>query len=155
MPALPRGDAGGIVGLLISPMSVHRLHDVHYFPILSKILKPMKKQPVEESKTFETRRAAFRAAKREHGIPMKTHPREVVKPYTEEAKRHKLDGRNRRLYIFEIIRSILGLFVVNIYHVREDKEALYADGGKQAEHFNAGDPEENEKLKKHYYFKRR
>ena len=104
---------------------------------------------------FETRRAAFRAAKRDHGVPMKTRPKKVVYPYSQEAIKYKLDKRNRRLYIFQIIRNLFGRLVINLFFIREDKEAIYADGGKQTEHFNVGDPDEDPKLRNHYYFKRR
>lgn len=106
-------------------------------------------------KTFETRRAAFREAKRDHGVPVGKQPDEVVRPKTSMGKKYKLDRRNRRLYIFRILVSLFGFKDVDeeeIY-IREDKEVIYTDGERQMEHFNAG--KGNPKLKKHYYFKRR
>ncbi len=99
------------------------------------------KRPEKEKNTgkvFETRRAAFREAKRDHGAPVGKQPDEVVKPHTRIGNEYNLDKRNRRLYIF---RFILGLFGLGSSReevfIREDKEAFYSDSGKQGEHFNA------------------
>ncbi|MCB9295777.1 MAG: hypothetical protein H6559_22025 [Lewinellaceae bacterium] len=43
--------------------------------------KPKKEK--DTGKVFETRRAAFREAKRDHGVPVGKQPDEVVKPYTQ------------------------------------------------------------------------
>jgi len=112
-----------------------------------------KRRQKHTGKTFETRRAAFREAKRDHGVPVGKQPDEVVKPETPRGKEFELDRRNRRLYIFRFFLGLLGIGKKreDVY-IREDKEVFYGDG-KQDEHFNAG--KKVEKLKKHYYFKRR
>ena len=75
------------------------------------ILKPMKKLNKEKDtgKVFETRRAAFREAKRDHGVPVGKQPDEVVKPHTRIGDEYNLDKRNRRLYIFRFILGLFGL----------------------------------------------
>lgn len=112
------------------------------------------KREKDTGKIFDTRRAAFREAKRDHGVPVGKQPDEVVKPHTQIGDEYKLDKRNRRLYIFRFILSLFGLGndKEDVF-IREDKEAFYSDSGKQREHFNAG--EDPEKLKKHYYYKRK
>jgi len=101
---------------------------------------------------FETRRAAFRAAKRDHGVPMGKQPDEVVEPFTKRGKELELDGRNKRLYIFRFILRYFGIGKSREdIHIREDKEVFYKDG-KQEKHFNAG--EKSKKLRTHYYKRR-
>ncbi len=77
-----------------------------------------------------------------------------MKPRTLEGRRHKLDKRNGRLYIFDLILNFFGIAVRQETHLREDKEAFYADGrGNQGKHFNAGLSEG--KLKDHYHYRRK
>ena len=101
-------------------------------------------------KIFPSRRAAFRAAKRDAGIPVSSHPQKVVRSQTASGKEYGLDSRNVRLYIF-------GIFIAGVvveFHIREDKEAFYPDGkSKQLPHFNSGEPPK--KLKKHHYYRKK
>jgi hypothetical protein len=83
-----------------------------------------KPKPKKKEKVFETRRAAFRAAKRDLGLPVTSQPNRIVKPNTEEWTKRNLDYRNRRLYIFELLLRILGFSRKRELHIREDKEAL-------------------------------
>jgi len=104
---------------------------------------------------FETRRAAFRSAKRDHGVPMGKQPDEVVEPEIYKGEKYKLDRRNRKLYIFRILISLFGFKGTDEKEIfiREDKKAIYSKTEQQIEHFNAG--EKSSGLKKHYYFKRK
>ena len=102
---------------------------------------------------FETRRAAFRAAKRDHGVPVCRQPTKAIHAKSDSAKDLGLDHRNRRLYIFEILLGIFGLNKNRSVHIREDKAMHYEDGGYQEKHFNAGG--NPVKLRKHYYYRRR
>ena len=103
-------------------------------------------------KIYPSRRAAFRAAKRDAKIPMAEQPRGVVRPNSPEGKEYQLDDRNVRLYIFN-----LGIGAIAYeYHIREDKEAFYEDKepkGHQLPHFNSGEPPK--KLKGHHYWKKK
>jgi len=91
------------------------------------------------------------AFKKDYGIPKSEQAREVVKPRTLEGRKRKLDQRNVRLYIFDLILNFFGIAVRQETHLREDKEAFYADGrGNQNKHFNAG--LNTGKLKDHYYY---
>ena len=96
---------------------------------------------------FVSRRAAFRQAKREGGIPVTIQPTDVVKPKTEKGDFYKLDNRNVRLYIFKI--PYIGGILLE-YHIREDKEVFYDNEGYQPKHFNAGVPLED--LDNHLYW---
>lgn len=99
-------------------------------------------------KIFPSRRAAFRAAKRDRNIPMSQHPDDVVYPNTSIGDEYDLDDRNVRLYVFN-----MGLITIAI-HIREDKEAFYVDGDEksnQSPHFNSG--RKDSKLKDHHYWK--
>lgn len=93
---------------------------------------------------YPSRRAAFRAAKRDAGIPMGRQPRSVVRPRTTAGGLHGLDDRNVRLYIFPIFIGAIAFE----FHIREDRadEKL-----EQPPHFNAGQPPK--KLKKHYFWR--
>lgn len=102
-------------------------------------------------KIYPSRRAAFRAAKRDNGIPVTKNPDEVIIPETDLGEAYDLDDRNVRLYIFDIF---VGAVVVQ-YHIREDKEAFYGGikrEGDQGPHFNSGS--RGTKLKKHHYWKK-
>ncbi|MEZ4942254.1 MAG: hypothetical protein R3D58_15355 [Saprospiraceae bacterium] len=103
----------------------------------------------EYLKIYPSRRAAFRAAKRDANIPMSQHPEEVIYPQSSKGREYSLDDRNVRLYIFN-----LGIGAVAIeYHIREDKEAFYGDEegkGNQPPHFNSGEPPK--KLGNHHYW---
>ena len=107
----------------------------------------------DTGKIFATRRAAFRAAKRDGNIPVSMQPVKVYKPPPKEEPDADLDHRNRRIYIFEVLLGLFSSVVSRKYFIREDKEVEYSDGGKQMDHFNAG--KSPRKLREHYYFKRR
>lgn len=92
---------------------------------------------------FPSRRAAFRAAKRDAGIPMSKHPDAVLYPRTPAGKKLGLDERNARLYVFDLI---VGALVIQ-FRIRED----HADKKTgQPKHFNTGFSDN--KLKDHYYW---
>jgi hypothetical protein len=92
---------------------------------------------------FPSRRAAFRAAKRDAGIPMSQHPEKVVRPRTPEGTNYEIDDRNVRLYVFFIF---IGAVFIEV-HIREDKPDKRLG---QPKHFNAGNPPD--KLKEHYFW---
>ncbi len=99
----------------------------------------------EYVRIYPSRRAAFRAAKRDGGIPVSQHPSEVILPNTDEGVEEGLDERNVRLYVFRIYG------VGALFFIREDKAAFYGTGeGDQLPHFNSGKPPK--KLKKHHYW---
>ncbi len=83
-----------------------------------------------------TRRAEFRAIKRELNIPMSEQPK-VIKPGTKAGNNLKprplMKGVNRRVYDFK-----------NGKRIREDLPAKYPQGGKgdQKQHFNYGNQDE-------------
>lgn len=122
-----------------------------------KFKKRRKEKPYKD-KYYETRRAAFRGAKRDNGIPVSREPNEVISPNDKNWQEYNLDKtRNRRLYRFVIylLNLITGFSEEKEIHIREDKDFSYgsADGlGDQTEHFNSG---EEPDLKRHHYFKRR
>lgn len=95
--------------------------------------KPGKEK--DTGKVFVTRRVAFREAKRDHGVPVSKQPYKVVKPNTPSGDQHKLDNRNRMLYIFRILISLFGFRDTEEREIpiREDKEAFYAKKDKQME----------------------
>ena len=104
--------------------------------------------------TYETRRAAFRAAKRDMKIPMGTQPVEVLSPGKIGWEEARLDKRNRRLYIFRILDFFFNRKRSREIHIREDKSVVYPnDEGNQLDHFNAGHPPK--KLKRHYFYRNR
>ena len=94
-------------------------------------------------KYFSSRRAAFRAAKRDANIPMSRHPDKVVYPMTVEGDSYGLDNRNVRLFIFNLIIGAIAFE----YHIRQDKADKKLE---QSPHFNSGTPPE--KLKNHYFW---
>jgi len=101
---------------------------------------------------YPSRRAAFRAAKRDGRIPVAQQPDEVIMPDTPEGEEMGLDERNVRLYVFNIIVGAVAFE----YHIREDKEAFYGTEnteGDQLPHFNSG--ESGRKLKGHHYWLKR
>lgn len=107
----------------------------------------------ETDSYFDTRRQAFRKAKRDNNIPGTSQPVEVLRPNTPKGNEANLDNRNRRLYIFKIIASLFGISSNKEIHIREDKGVIYPeDIGNQLDHFNSGEPPA--KLKKHHYFKK-
>lgn len=107
-------------------------------------------------KIYVSRRAAFRAAKRDNKIPVTLNPNKVIYPNTlegDEIQPEKLDSeKNVRLYKFSIL-----IFTVTFeVSIREDKEAFYGEVnqiGNQLPHFNSG--ETNKKLPKHHYFRKK
>jgi hypothetical protein len=102
------------------------------------------------SKYFETRRQAFRSAKKDNDIPVGEQPEETIKPFTPRGEEEKLDKRNRRLYIF---RKDGGMFNMDErVYIREDAPAKYEDGGEQGKHFNVG--KKTDKLGDHYNFEK-
>lgn len=93
---------------------------------------------------FPSRRAAFRAAKRDANLPMNRRPDKVVYPRTPMGNTLGLDDRNVRLYIFN-----LGLGAIAYeYHIREDHPDPKHD---QPQHFNTGVMPPG-KLKGHYFW---
>lgn len=106
-------------------------------------------------RVYPSRRAAFRAAKRDGRIPMGQQPEEVIYPHTDMGDEYDLDDRNVRLYIFSIIIGAVAFE----YHLREDKEAFYgAERGKgdQLPHFNSGESKgSDKKLRNHHYWKKK
>lgn len=94
-------------------------------------------------KYFPSRRAAFRAAKRDANIPMSRHPDMVVYPQTDAGDTYGLDDRNVRLFIFNL--GIGGIAFE--FHIREDREDQKHG---QTKHFNTGI--HTKKLKGHYYW---
>ena len=116
-----------------------------------ELLKKNGKKFKQEDKYYNSRRAAFRAAKRDSNIPVSSQPIETITPKSKKWKKKGLDSRNKRLYIFRIFDFFKGFFQEKEIHIREDKAAIYTEKkGNQMEHFNAGEPPK--KLKKHYYF---
>jgi len=100
-------------------------------------------------KIYPSRRAAFRAAKRDANIPMSKQPEAVIYPQTSKGQEYSLDDRNVRLYIFNLIIGVVAIE----YHIREDKKAFYGDKdgrGNQPPHFNSGEPPN--KLGNHHYW---
>lgn len=94
-------------------------------------------------KYFPSRRAAFRAAKRDANIPMSRHPDKVIHPKTDAGDSYGLDDRNVRLFIFN-----MGIGAIAFeYHIREDRSAPKHG---QPKHFNTGIF--TKKLKGHYYW---
>lgn len=119
---------------------------------------PIKKTKAKErkgiSKYFDSRRGAFRGCKRDYDISNSEQPKKTVSPDSKGGDYYGLDERNKRLYIFEEKSNMFGEVKRKETHVREDKDAFYAEGkGNQGQHFNAGHTES--KLKDHYYFKRK
>lgn len=98
---------------------------------------------------YSSRRAAFRAAKRDNKVPMSEHPTEVIRPNTPAGDEIPLFAdKNVKLYVFNLV--VLGIAV----EIREDKEAFYGSEsgrGDQLPHFNSG--KAKKKLKKHHYWK--
>ena len=116
-----------------------------------KLLKKIGKKFKREDKYYNSRRAAFRAAKRDSNIPVSSQPVETITPKSKKWKKSGLDSRNKRLYIFRIFDFFNGFFQEKEVHIREDKAAIYTEEqGHQIEHFNVGEPPK--KLKKHFYF---
>ena len=74
---------------------------------------------------------------------MGQHPAEVVLPMTDRGNSFRLDERNVRLYVFNLV---IGAVAVE-YHIREDQKSITHG---QPKHFNAGKPPK--KLKEHYYW---
>lgn len=97
---------------------------------------------------YPSRKAAFRAAKRDAKIPMRQSPAEVVGSKSAYWNSLGLDERYTRLYIFNIFVGAIAFE----YHIREDKIAFYGNDGAgiQPPHFNAGEPPK--KLKQHYFW---
>lgn len=119
-----------------------------------------KKDKGYEDKYHETRRAAFRAAKRDNRVPVSQQPEEVVRQNDEKWDEYGLNReKNRALYRFVmyLLNLLTGSSDRKEIHIREDTDYSYgAVGGlgDQDEHFNSGEVnEEREKLRRHHYFK--
>lgn len=100
-------------------------------------------------KIYPTRRAAFRAAKRDRNIPMSAQPDDIVYPRTAVGDAFGLDDRNVRLYVFNLV------LVALVVHIREDKEVFYVEGdddSNQLPHFNSG--RAGKKLRDHHYWRK-
>lgn len=116
--------------------------------------KPKKKNRKGISKYFDTRKGAFRGFRRDYDIPNSEQPRKVVTPDSKGGEDYNLDERNKRLYIFGEKSNSFGRVKRKETHLREDKDAFYTGGkGDQDRHFNAGHGDD--KLRDHYYFKKR
>lgn len=116
--------------------------------------KKRKPRTNTEEKTFSSRRAAFRAAKRDSKIPMRNQPAKVLSSSQPGWEDSKMDSRNGRLYIFKLFRMLFGKREEDEIHFREDKPVKYRDDkGNQLGHFNTGRPPG--KLKNHYFFKKK
>ena len=89
-------------------------------------------------KVYPSRRAAFRAAKRDGGILMSQHPEEVIYPGSDLGGDYGLDDRNVRLYIFSILIGAVAFE----YHLREDKEAFYGAEKVKAINYRTSIPDE-------------
>lgn len=121
-----------------------------------------RKQKKYPDKHHDSRRAAFRAAKRDNGIPVSQQPVEVIRPNDEDKwNEYGLDkSKNRALYRFVVLLlGWLGFSEEKEVHIREDSDYSYGAvdrRGDQSEHFNSGEiQEEDTKLRRHHYFKRR
>ena len=127
-------------------------------------MKPSKrnKEKPYEDKYYKTRRAAFRAAKRDNGIPVSRQPQEVIRPNDEKWVDYNLDReKNRALYRFIVylLNMLTGFFERREVRIREDTDYSYGaiDGtGDQEDHFNSGEVNaKRTKLKRHHYFSKR
>ncbi len=115
-----------------------------------------------EDKYYSTRRAAFRDAKRDNGIPVTQHPNEVIRPDDEQWHEFGLDEtRNRALYrfILYLLNLVTGFFEQREVQIREDKDFYYGrvdKKGDQSEHFNSGEVlGDDTKLRRHHYYTKR
>ena len=118
------------------------------------------KQKRYPDKHHDSRRAAFRAAKRDNGITVSQQPVEVIRPNDKDKwNEYGLDkSKNRALYRFVVfLLGLLGFSEEKEIHIREDSDYSYGavDGrGDQSKHFNSGEiQEEDIKLRRHHYFK--
>jgi len=88
----------------------------------------------------ETRREAFRKAKDQNGVPRSAQPDKT------STTRDKNTGKPLRTYEYT---NSKGKKIV----IRKDNPVTYPDGGQQGEHYNAGNPAENNgKLKQHHNY---
>ena len=94
-----------------------------------------------QSRTYESRRSAFRWVKRMLGIPVVTHPAETIRNKNSEAWQREGLRReaNKGLYIFK--------WMGRLFSIREDDGNFYV---KQGPHFNYG--KYGKKLKGHAYY---
>lgn len=122
-----------------------------------KLTKRVKKKPYQD-KYYETRRAAFRGAKRDNDVPVTQHPEKTVSPNDTEWSEHNLDHRNSKFFLFiiSVFNYLTGYSEEKEIHIREDKHCSYhsqSGKGEQSNHFNSGESEGN--LKRHHYYKKR
>lgn len=116
--------------------------------------KTKNKEKKGVSKYFESRKGAYRAFKRDYGISNSEQPTKVISSDSKGGEYYGLDERNKKLYIFKEQTNMFGKIKRKETHLREDRDAFYEGGkGDQEQHFNAGYMKE--KLKDHYYFKRK
>jgi hypothetical protein len=107
-----------------------------------------------EDRTFGSRKAAFRGAKRDMNVPMCKQPFKVLHTSQPGWKDTGMDTRNSRMYIFKLFRMIFGKREEDEIHIREDKPVQYPQNeGNQPSHFNTGRPPG--KLRNHYFFKKK
>ena len=127
-------------------------------------MKPSKRNKPKyyQDKFYKTRRAAFRAAKRDNCVPASQHPKEVIRPNDEKWDEYGLDRtKNRSLYRFFVylLNILTGFSELKEVRIREDTDYSYGsdDGvGDQEDHFNSGAVNEHRtKLKRHHYFSKR
>ena len=120
-------------------------------------MEKIRKPKLGRSKTYETRKQAFKQAKKDRGIPSSEWPSEVVKSGTRRGNELGLNEKNNRLYIFRAIFNFFNRLIRPEVRIRKDHEAYYEEGHKQIDHFNVGeiDADDGEKLRDHYYFKRK
>ena len=90
-----------------------------------KLLKKIGKKFKREDKYYNSRRAAFRAAKRNSNIPVSSQPVETITPKSKKWKKSGLDSRNKRLYIFRIFDFFNGFFQEKEVHIREDLSLIH------------------------------
>lgn len=120
------------------------------------------KEKQYEDKYYESRRAAFRAAKRDNNIPVSQQAVEVIRNNDKDWNEYGLRrDKNRALYRFIVylLNMLTGFSEKKEVHIREDNDNSYgAIGGvgDQKDHFNSGEVrEERSKLKRHHYFNKR
>lgn len=127
-------------------------------------MKPSKRNKPKhyQDKYYKTRRAAFRAAKRDNGVPVSQQPMEVIRPNDEKWDEYGLDrNKNRSLYRFIVylLNMLTGFSERKEVRIREDADYSYGSDygvGDQDDHFNSGAVNERRtKLKRHHYFSKR
>jgi len=117
-------------------------------------IKPIKVEPTSNSfgefngqndTHSTTSREAFRKAKDENGIPRSQQPDKTIKPNTPEGIEAGLDSRN-------IVQHEFTNSAGKKTWIRQDRPALYNEGGvgDQGPHYNAG--QKSQKLSQHHNY---